>query len=55
MLSGKKTYLVAFGSVLLALGGYLHGDLTLFQAGQAVLASGALAALRDAIKTHGFK
>lgn len=49
MLKGYKTYIVAGIAVISAVGGYLTGDLSLADTIQAILASGAVAALRDAI------
>lgn len=49
MLKGYKTYILAGVAVITAVGGYLAGDLSLGDAIQAVIASGAVAALRDAI------
>lgn len=49
MLKGKKTYLVALGAGLLAIGGWLHGDLTMTQAIEAFIAGGGLASLRAAL------
>lgn len=53
MLKGKKTYLVAVGAVLLAVGGYLHGDLTWAQAIDTFITGGGLASLRSALANVG--
>ena len=49
MLKGYKTYIVAGMAALTAITGYLVGDISLADAIQGVLASGAIAAIRDAI------
>lgn len=49
MLKGYKTYIVATIAVITAVGGYLVGDLSLQDTIQAIVASGAIAAIRDAI------
>ena len=49
MLKGKKTYMVALGAVLLAVGGYLHGDLSWAQAVDTFITGGGLASLRSAL------
>lgn len=48
-LKGKKTYIVAAIAVLTALAGYLAGDLTIPQAGQAILTAVLGATLRHGI------
>lgn len=49
MLKGYKTYIMAGMGALSAVVAYLVGDLSLTDAIQGVIASGAIAALRDAI------
>lgn len=48
-LAGKKTYIIGIVGVLTALGGYLAGDMTIAQAGQAVLTSLLAMGLRHGI------
>jgi hypothetical protein len=48
MFSGYKTYTASIGIVLVAIGGFLSGDLTLLMAVTQVLAGLGLAGLRAA-------
>tara|TARA_R110000822_G_scaffold18434_3_gene60942 strand:- start:619 stop:777 length:159 start_codon:yes stop_codon:yes gene_type:complete len=48
-LKGKKTYIVAVIAVLTAIASYLTGDLTIPQAGQAILTAVLGATLRHGI------
>jgi hypothetical protein len=52
MLKGYKTYIVAAGFILFAIGGYITGQLDTAQAIEAVLMGLAMFGLRSAI---GFK
>lgn len=49
MLKGKKTYVVALGGVLLAVGGVLSGQMTWAEALQSFVLSGGLATMRAAL------
>lgn len=49
MLKGRKTYIVAALGVIGAIAGYLTGDLTVAQAGQAVLTALLGATIRNGI------
>lgn len=49
MLKGKKTYITAAIGAALAVLGYFHGDLTIAQAGQAVLTALLGATIRNGI------
>jgi hypothetical protein len=49
MLSGKKTYILVAGAVLVALGQYLQGQMDVSHLIEALLSSGAVAALRSAV------
>ena len=51
MLEGKKTYIVAVGIILVAVGGFLSGDLTLLQAVTQGLVGLGLGALRRGVET----
>ena len=51
MLNGKKTYLAAAGIILIAVGGFLNGDLTLIVAVTQVFAGLGLGALRYGVAT----
>ncbi len=46
MLNGKKTFLAAAGIILIGIGGFLSGDLTLIAAVTQVLGGLGLGALR---------
>jgi hypothetical protein len=48
-MKGYKTYLAALGIVLTAIGGYLHGDLTVLAAVTTALSGLGLAGLRNAL------
>jgi len=50
MLKGKKSYIVAVLTLVYAVAGFFIGELDANAAVQLVLASGALAAVRNAIK-----
>jgi hypothetical protein len=52
-LSGKKTYSVALGLCLMALGSYFHGDYTLLQAVEEALTGLGLATLRAGVAKVG--
>jgi len=49
MLSGYKTYLSAAGIILTAVGGFMHGDLTLVEAITTALAGLGLGSLRAGV------
>jgi len=49
MLSGKKTYVVAAGVVLVAVGGFLSGEVTLIEAVTTALAGLGLGTLRAGV------
>jgi len=48
-LQGKKAYTVMIGAILLAIGGFLHGELSMAQAINALIAALGLGAIRSAI------
>lgn len=50
MLAGKKTYIMALGLALTAIGGYLHGDMSATDAIMVFLNGGGLASLRSALE-----
>lgn len=50
MLNGKKTYIVALGTVLTAIGGVLAGNLPIADAVQLVVTAVLAATLRNGIK-----
>jgi hypothetical protein len=49
VLKGYKTYVVAAVGIIAAVAGYLTGDLTIAQAGQAVLTAALGATIRHGI------
>lgn len=49
MLNGKKTYLAAIGIIILGIGGFLTGDLTLVEAVRTILEGLGLGAVRIGI------
>lgn len=49
MMAGRKTYLAALGLVLVGVGQWLSGDTDIIGLLQYLIASGAIAGLRDAI------
>jgi hypothetical protein len=49
MLSGYKTYIVALGIIMTALGAWAHGDMTLISAVDQALTGLGLAALRNGV------
>ncbi len=51
MLKGKKTYIVAAGGILAALGGYLTGQMSVFEAVLVGINSLGLSSLRAGIKS----
>ena len=51
MLDGRKTYIAAAGIILIAVGGFFSGDLTLIAAVTQVLAGLGLGALRYGVAT----
>lgn len=48
-MKGRKTYLIALGAVLAAVGGYLTGEFTLADAINTFVVGGGLASLRAAL------
>ena len=51
MLDGRKTYIAAAGIILIAVGGFLNGDLTLLTALTQVFTGLGLGALRYGVAT----
>ena len=52
MFNGKKTYLVALGIILVAVGGFLSGDLTLLEALTQGFVGLGLGALRHGVANN---
>lgn len=53
ILNGKKTYVAAIGIVLMAVGGYLHGDLALGETVTQILAGLGVAGMRHGVAKNG--
>ena len=55
MLSGKKTYIMGFVSIVTAVGTWLSGDLSLEATIQVVVTSGLAMFIRDGVNTAAAK